>query len=78
MYGFFDARRHVDFGLSGGAGSDRIIEYTNIAPIFATVISARMVTLHELDTVYGLEDVFDMLEIIAIDNHNRNVLNKRD
>lgn len=47
-------------------------------PYIATVISARMATLHEVDTVYGLEDVFDMLEIIAIDNHNKNLLNQKE
>lgn len=47
-------------------------------PYIATVISAGMATLHEIDTVYGLEDVFDMLEIIAIDNHNKNLLNQKE
>lgn len=47
-------------------------------PYIATVISAGMATLHEIDTVYGLEDVFDMLEIIAIDAHNKNLLNPKD
>lgn len=28
-------------------------------------------TKHELDTVYSLEDVYDMLEIIAVDAHNK-------
>ena len=27
--------------------------------------------MHELDTVYGLEDVYDLLEIIGVDAHNR-------
>jgi hypothetical protein len=29
-----------------------------------------MATLHELDTVYGTRDVYDMLEIISIDDYN--------
>lgn len=33
-----------------------------------------MATLHELSTIYSVEDVYDMLEIQAIDAHNRNVL----
>lgn len=36
-----------------------------------------MATLHELDTVYGVEDVYDMLEVASIDAHNQRVLNKR-
>lgn len=34
-----------------------------------------MATLHELATVYGLRDCYDMLEIAAVDAHNRRVLN---
>ena len=33
-----------------------------------------MATLHELDTVYGTQDLFDMVEIISVDTHNRNLL----
>jgi hypothetical protein len=29
-----------------------------------------MATLHELDTVYDSEDLWDMLEILAVDDHN--------
>jgi len=29
-----------------------------------------MATLHELDTVYDTEDLWDMLEILAVDDHN--------
>jgi hypothetical protein len=31
----------------------------------------------ELQTVYGLEDLYDMLEIIAVDNHNERVASER-
>lgn len=30
-----------------------------------------MATLQELQTVYSLEDAWDMLEIITIDSHNQ-------
>jgi hypothetical protein len=33
-----------------------------------------MATLLELQTVYGLEDVYDMLEVLEVDAHNRRVL----
>jgi hypothetical protein len=29
-----------------------------------------LATLHELDTVYGIEDAYNLLEIIAVDNAN--------
>lgn len=40
------------------------------------MISLRMATLAELDTIYGMEDVYDMLEIATVDAHNRRILNK--
>jgi hypothetical protein len=41
----------------------------------ATVVSSRHATLHELDTVYGLEDLWLLLEIITVDAHNTAVTN---
>jgi hypothetical protein len=35
-----------------------------------------MATLHELDTIYGLEDCYDMLEVLTIDAHNQHLLNE--
>lgn len=35
-----------------------------------------MATLHELDTVYGVQDVWEMLEIRRIDRHNADALRK--
>ncbi len=42
----------------------------------ATVVSARLATLHELDTVYGLEDLWMLIEVNSVDTHNRNVINQ--
>jgi len=39
------------------------------------VISSRLATLAELDTVYGLEDVYDLLEVLQVDAHNSRVIN---
>lgn len=39
----------------------------------ATVVSSRHATLHELDTVYGMEDLWGLLEIITVDVHNANL-----
>jgi hypothetical protein len=32
--------------------------------------------MHELDTVYGLEDLYDLLEILTVDTHNRRLLKR--
>lgn len=52
------------------------MEYVNVPPFIGTVVSKGLATLHELDTVYGTQDVYDMLEIISVDNHNLRILNK--
>lgn len=46
-------------------------------PILGAVISRRMATLHELDTVYGLQDVYDLLEIVAVDDFNQSLIRQK-
>ncbi len=41
------------------------------------VISRRLATLHELDTVYGTEDLWKLIEIAVVDAHNESVMNKQ-
>jgi len=35
-----------------------------------------MATLHELDTAYGVQDVYDMLEVITVDDYNMALANR--
>lgn len=42
------------------------------------MISAKLATLHELCTVYGTKDLFDLLEIAAVDSYNIWLANKND
>ena len=35
------------------------------------LVSRSMASLHELGTVYGVQDAYDMMEIIAVDDFNR-------
>jgi len=35
-----------------------------------------MATLHELQAVYGLEDAYNMLEILSVNRHNEEVVNE--
>lgn len=44
--------------------------------MFGTLVSKGFCTLHELDTVYGTQDAYDMLEIIAVDSHNQRIINQ--
>lgn len=38
-------------------------------------MSSRLATLFELDTVYGSEDLYALLEIVAVDRHNQALAN---
>jgi len=42
--------------------------------VIAAVLGSEHVhvTLHELETVYGLEDLWDLFEIHAVAQHNEN------
>jgi hypothetical protein len=42
------------------------------------VISRGMATKRELDEFYSIEDVYDMLEIIAVDAHNADLMRPKE
>lgn len=39
--------------------------------MIGALVSAKIATLTELQTVYGLEDAYDLLEVLTVDAHNR-------
>lgn len=43
-----------------------------------TIISHKLATLYELQTIYSYEDALDLYEIIAVNNHNENILLNSD
>ena len=53
--------------------SNKFKEYVNVPRTIASLVSAKVATLHELDTVYGMEDVYDMLEVLIIDSENARI-----
>lgn len=44
--------------------------YVNIAGLIGTLVSSRVATLYELQTIYSLEDAMDMYEAIAVPRYN--------
>jgi hypothetical protein len=40
-----------------------------------TVISSKLATLGELQTAYGVRDLYDMLEIVSVDRYNTALMN---
>jgi hypothetical protein len=51
-----------------------MINYRDIEPIFGMIISGKMATLHELSSVYSLNDVYVMYDIIYTDNYNNELM----
>ena len=46
------------------------MNYANVPRIIGTLVSSRLASLHELQTVYGVGDAYNLLEIVAVDIHN--------
>lgn len=42
------------------------------------VISSKLATLHELETIYGTEDLYNLIEVAAVDNYNEYIVAKRN
>lgn len=40
------------------------------------MISSGKATLSELESIYSIEDMYDILEVLAIDSHNRYLIQK--
>lgn len=65
----------VPIDVDVGDAPAGLIGYPNVPGAIGSVISSGNATLVELQTVLGTEDVYDLLEIISVDAHNRRVLN---
>jgi len=46
------------------------VDFPNVDKMIGLVIAHRQATLHELKTVYTLEDLYDLFEVIAVTSHN--------
>ena len=57
------------FAHAGG-----LIGYANVPPLIGMVVSSRLATLRELQTDYGVLDVYNLAEIISVDAHNARAL----
>ncbi|TBM10117.1 transglycosylase [Hafnia alvei] len=59
-------------------GSDvaGLVNYENVPSTIATIVSSKLATLYELDTVYGTEDLWRLLEINTVDNYNQMIINR--
>ena len=51
-----------------------MIEYPTVSGLVGVVISKQMATLFELQTIYSLDDLYDMYEVILVNNYNESLL----
>ncbi|MCT6838230.1 MAG: hypothetical protein M3036_11345, partial [Bifidobacteriales bacterium] len=54
----------------GGDEGDGWAVARNIPRTIAACISARLASLYELQTVYGVKDLYDLLEIASVQAEN--------
>ena len=47
----------------------------NVPRVIGVVLSSRIATMTELTTTLGAHDLYDLLEVLAVDAHNDRVLN---
>lgn len=67
--GFFADRHPLSLKQHSGSGA-AFVEYANVSPVIGVLVSSRIATLHELKTVYGVRDAYDLLEVVTVDNYN--------
>jgi hypothetical protein len=71
--GFFRSREVLDLD-DGYVGDEQPqwAEYRNLGSgAIGAIISAKHATLHELDTVYGVADLYRLAEVIRVDIFNQ-------
>ena len=51
--------------------------FVNVPPMIGSVVNSKLATLHELETVYGLEDLYNLYEIILIKTANEQATLKK-
>jgi len=67
----------VEFGPIGDDDPDPgYVSTANVPATIAAAVSSGKATLAELDSVYSLEMLFDLLEIIHVDAYNERLARK--
>lgn len=57
--------------FAAAANIPGLIEYVNTPSLIGTLVSGGLVSLYELQTVYGIMDAYDLLEIMTVDEVNQ-------
>lgn len=60
----------MDFGIPDGNGKPRM-ECANVPRSIDFAVRSGLCRLHELQTIYGTEDLWDLIEMHAVNLHNQ-------
>jgi hypothetical protein len=60
--------------LPKGVAIRGLVNYANICGVLGALISAKLATLNELQTVYSLEDAYLLYEIINVNSYNERMV----
>ena len=71
---FFRTRRWGRYELEK---KSYLIGHPNLSPMISAVVSQRLATLYELQSVYSSEDLFNLYEVVLVKLHNENVEYKK-
>lgn len=69
---FFSERANLDF-LRRYRSEAPTVDFKNVDSLIGAIIAEGKATLHELKTIYSLEDAFDLFEIIAVTRYNEHL-----
>lgn len=47
-----------------------MIDYPTVSGLIGVVVSKKLATLYELQTIYSYDDLQDLYEIILVNNYN--------
>lgn len=62
-----------EYGILPGGRASGLIDYVNLPPMCGMIVSSKLATLQELQSVYGVGDLFNLAEVISVDGYNRRV-----
>jgi hypothetical protein len=66
--GFFNGRCYIEHRPARANKNDQ--DFINVTGLIGVLVATKMATLHELDSVYGVEDAYDLLEILQVERIN--------
>ena len=55
-----------------------VAKCVNVSPMLSILVSEKMATVYELQTVYSTEDTYLMFEILLVNKHNEGLSEQND